>query len=155
MWHSLTIQCDLSSTPSISFLGFFLKEKWSSDHSKILLLERQGAESNGAWQEELLLFQLFLFLQKGGNDQSWCGLNQVIFLSSFFKTTLSCLLDNRLRDVLAFWVLLDLVWVFFLASCMNHLEVLDTRGTSQIGCFVSSVLNAFCRAGGGLRADQG
>lgn len=153
MWHSLTIQCDLSSTPSISFLGFFLKEKWNSDHSKILLLERQGAESNGAWQEELLLFQLFLFLQKGGNDQSWCGLNQVIFLSCFFKTTLSCLLDNRQM----FWHSgCCLIWFVFFLSILyeSFRSVLDTRDTSQIGCFVSSVLNAFCRAGGGLRADQ-
>lgn len=26
-------------------------------------------------KEELLLFQLFMFFQKGGNDQSWFGLN--------------------------------------------------------------------------------
>lgn len=34
----------------------------------------------GSNKEELLLFQLFTFLQKGGNDQSWCGLDQVILL---------------------------------------------------------------------------
>lgn len=71
----------------------------------------KGREQNltglGSNKEELLLFQLFIFLQKGGDDQSWCDLNRIILLSSE-KTTLSCLLlDNRLRDVLALWVLLD------------------------------------------------
>lgn len=89
-----------NSTPGTAFaLGylFFLEEKWSSNHSKMLLI---GREQNLMWlgsnEGELLLFQL-MCLQKGRNDQSWCGLNQVIFLSSFFKTTLSyLLLDNRL-----------------------------------------------------------
>lgn len=67
----------------------------------------------GSNEEELLLFQLFMFLQKAGNDQSWCGLNQVILLSPFCKTTLSCLLlDNRLTDVLVLWVLPDLGFFF-------------------------------------------
>lgn len=35
----------------------------------------------GSNKEELLLFQLSMFLQKGGNDQSWRGLDQVILLS--------------------------------------------------------------------------
>lgn len=68
----------------------------------------------GSNEEELLLFQLFMFLQKGGSDQSWCSLNQVILLSSLCKTTLSCLLlDNRLTDVLALQVLLDFFAFFF------------------------------------------
>lgn len=48
-------------------------------------------------EEEMLLFQLFMCLQKGRNNWDWCGLNQVIFLSSYFKTTLSYLLLDRLR----------------------------------------------------------
>lgn len=37
-------------TPSTSVFEFFLEEKWRSHHSKNPLIERQGAESNGAWQ---------------------------------------------------------------------------------------------------------
>lgn len=67
----------------------------------------------GSNKEELLLFQLLMFLQKGGNAQSWCGLIQVILLSPFCKTTLSrYLLDNRLTDVLALRVLLDHYFLF-------------------------------------------
>lgn len=142
-----------SSTPSTtSWIFFFLKGKWSSDHSKMFFFGReQNLVGLGSNKEELLLFQLFLFLQKGGNAQSWCGLNQVILLSSFCKTPLSCLLNNTQM----FWhSRCCLIFIFFSSllyeSCRS---VLDTRGTSQIGFFVSSALSTFCRAGGGLRAD--
>lgn len=72
-----------------------------------------GLDSNN---EELFIFQVFTFLQKWGNDQSWCGLNHVIF--SVCKTALPWLvLDNRLTIVVALW--LD-CFGFFLASCVNH-----------------------------------
>lgn len=46
MWHSLTILCD----HVFLFLECFLKGKGTNDHSKMVSLERQGMESNGAWK---------------------------------------------------------------------------------------------------------